>query len=110
MSRDGGKPVYSTAAPGVRQKDDRAASKPAGGSGPLKMRLEIKGRGGKAVTVLFNLPFGDADAKKHMQTLQSAAGVGCTLKDGVIELRGDVRDKADTYFAKLGIKCVRAGG
>ncbi len=93
-----GKPLYSTAKPGVTT------------SGPLKMRLETKGRGGKAVTVLFNLPFNEADAKKHMQAIQAAAGVGGTMKDGTIELRGDVRDKADAYFAKVGIKCLRAGG
>lgn len=98
MSRDGGKPLYSTSKPGVT------------GEGPLKMRLETKGRGGKAVTVLFNLPFNDQDAKKHMQAIQAAAGVGGTMKDGQIELRGDVRDKADAYFLKQGIKCVRAGG
>lgn len=110
MVRDSGKPVYSTAAPGVRRKEQASPAKAAASGGPLKMRLETKGRGGKAVTVLFNLPFSEADAKTHMQTLQSQAGVGGTCKDGKIELRGDVRDKADAYFAKLGIKCVRAGG
>jgi translation initiation factor 1 len=110
MSRDGVKPVYSTLNPGVRQKEGRGEKPASSTGGPLKMRLEKNGRGGKAVTVLFNLPFGEAEAKKHMQAIQASAGVGGTQKDGTVELRGDVRDKAEAYFAKLGIKVVRAGG
>ncbi len=103
------KPVYSTAHPGARQKEEKPASfKPS--TGPLKLRLETKGRGGKAVTVLFNLPFTEDVARSHMQTLQSACGAGATFKNGTIEMRGDLRDRVEAYFGKLGVKVLRAGG
>ena len=74
------------------------------------MRLESKGRGGKFVTVVFNLSFGAADATKHLKTLQSKLGTGGTYKDDMIEFRGDVRSKVEDYFAALNIKIIRAGG
>ena len=79
-------------------------------SGPMKMRLESKGRGGKQVTVLFNLPFSRAEAEKHLKALQGQLGTGGTLTESTIEFRGDQRDRVEPYFAKLAIKVVRAGG
>ena len=74
------------------------------------MRLESKGRGGKQVTVLFNLPFNTEDAKQIMKTLQVQLGTGGSLKDGSIEFRGDVRSRIEEYFTKNNLKIIRAGG
>lgn len=104
------KPVYSTAT-------GRAPKDPPGkkdgyvkSAGPAKMRLETAGRGGKAVTVLFNLPFEEAEAVALMKQLQSTLGCGATFKEGRIELRGDVRARVEQEFAKRGQKLVKAGG
>lgn len=105
------RPVYSTA--GGRRKDDPKKSAGSSGplaSGPAKMRLETKGRGGKAVTVLWNLPLTEADAKGLMKELQGVLGCGATFKDGQIEIQGDHRDRVDAHFLKRGLKLVRAGG
>jgi translation initiation factor 1 (eIF-1/SUI1) len=32
------------------------------------------------------------------------------MKEGTLELRGDVRVKVETFFAKKNLKIVRAGG
>ena len=74
------------------------------------MRLETKGRGGKAVTVLFNLPFDEARARAIMKELQSALGSGATLKDSTIEFQGDRRERIEAYFAAHDLKIVPAGG
>ncbi len=100
--------VFSTSA-GDQRKNQTATAKHKT-SGPLKMRLETNGRGGKAVTVLFNLPFSDDIAKEHMRALQSQLGCGGSFKNATIEIRGDMREKIEKYFSALEIKVVRAGG
>ena len=74
------------------------------------MRLETKGRGGKAVTVLFNIPLPLKDAVQLGKDLQQKLGVGGTFKDGCIELRGDLRDKVEKTLVTQGIPIKRAGG
>lgn len=106
--------VYSTDSSKAVQKEGKSGK--AGGStamstgGPCKIRLESKGRGGKSVTVIFNWSFSETQARDHLKDLQSQLGTGGTIKEGVIELRGDVRSKVEEYFAKKGVKVVRAGG
>ena len=105
------RPVYSTAT--GRATKEKKQSKDAAykvSEGPTKVRLETKGRGGKAVSVLFNMPFEEKDAKRLMKDLQTLLGVGATFKNGAIELRGDVREKLAAIFADRGWKLVRAGG
>lgn len=109
------KPVYTTGqAAGGKSGDLRERGKEKGGyvksAGPAKMRLETKGRGGKAVTLLFNLPFDEPQAVGLMKDLQASLGCGATFKDGAIELRGDLRDRIEAWFVKQGWKLVRAGG
>ena len=78
--------------------------------GPTKMRLETAGRGGKAVTVLFNLPLDENEAKAFLKEMQGAFGCGGSVKDNTLELRGDVRPRVEQLFAKKNLKIVRAGG
>jgi len=75
-----------------------------------KMRLESKGRGGKQVTVLFELSISEPVARELLSSLQNLLGTGGTFKDGNIEIRGDVRNRVADYFAKQGWKLTRAGG
>jgi translation initiation factor 1 len=107
------KPLYSTAVGFSKaDKDGRKSDGYKPSAGPLKMRLETNGRGGKAVTVLFQLTFAEDEARRVMKELQSQLGCGATLKDreGVIELQGDRRDRVEAYFKERGQKLVRAGG
>ena len=105
----GEKLAYST--DGVSQKKDPKKKESfVPSEGPCKMRLETKGRGGKSVTVLFNLPFDKAKGKKIMKDLQTILGCGGTLKNGMIEFRGDVRDDVEAIFQKNQMKIVRSGG
>lgn len=102
--------VYSTDKTTNEKSKAGNSEKPKPGKGPCKMRLESNGRAGKQVTVLFNLPFSDSEARELMRTLQSKFGCGATFKDGTIEFRGDLRPKLEDHFAKAGMKLVRAGG
>jgi translation initiation factor 1 len=104
------KPLYSTAT-GRQQKEN--SSKGASyqrGEGPAKMRLESKGRGGKSVTVIFNIPLDEEAARKLGSEMKSQFGCGGTFKDSSIELAGDMRDKVETFFTKKSLQIKRAGG
>ncbi len=103
--------VYSTTSgKAKKQKKSKTSHDFVASGGPAKMRLESKGRAGKTVTVLFELPLEPKDAKKHMKNMQALFGCGATLKGGTIELRGDLCSKVAEYFEKNGLKIIRAGG
>ena len=67
-----------------------------------KLRLEKKGRGGKAVTVVFDLPNNDAFLKELSGELKRACGAGGTVAEGGVEIQGDVRDRVRDVLVKKG--------
>ena len=67
-----------------------------------KLRLEKKGRGGKTVTVVLDLPRNDAFLKELSQELKRACGVGGSTSEDTVELQGDVRDRVRQLLAKKG--------
>ena len=87
-------------------------SKPAPKKGRVELRREKSGRGGKTVTTLSafatHLPLGELDQLAF--DLKKSCACGGTLKGRVIELQGDVRDKAFSELEKRGFQPVRAGG
>ena len=103
--------VYSSTKGKVKKgsKDNRG-QKYQKSSGPTKVRLEKKGRGGKQVTVLFNLPFEESEAKQLMKDLQAKLACGGSFKDGCIHFSGDMRDKIEEIFKTLDKKIIRSGG
>jgi translation initiation factor 1 len=58
-----------------------------------KLRVEKKGRGGKTVTVVFDLPKNDNFLQELAQKLKRACGTGGAVTEDTIELQGDVRDR-----------------
>jgi translation initiation factor 1 len=58
-----------------------------------KLRMEKKGRGGKTVTVVYNLPNNAAFLKDLCSELKRACGTGGAVAEGAIELQGDLRDR-----------------
>jgi translation initiation factor 1 len=76
----------------------------------LKIRLEKNSRGGKTVTVIFELPKNDDYNKDLEKKLKSHCGSGGAYKDGNIEIQGDHREKIKTFLEKLNFKIKFAGG
>jgi translation initiation factor 1 len=58
-----------------------------------KLRVENSGRGGKTVTVVYDLPRNEAFLKALAQELKRACGTGGAAGDGTVELQGDLRDR-----------------
>jgi translation initiation factor 1 len=78
---------------------DCRCSKPGQATEPLpariiaKLRLEKQGRGGKSVTVLFDLPDNAEFLTELATALKKSCGTGGTVRPGVVELAGDVRER-----------------
>lgn len=72
-----------------------------------KLRLEKSGRGGKAVTVIFDLPNDPAWLKELAGKLKKACGVGGTAGEARVEIQGDQREKLREILPKLGFKTVK---
>ena len=105
----GDKPVYSTGAGDMRQGSGKKSAY-VKSSGPAKMRLETKGRGGKAVTVVRGVTLDAAAVAALGKRLRTACGSGGTVKDGTIEVQGDHCERVMDALRKEGWVVKRAGG
>jgi translation initiation factor 1 len=85
-----------------------AADKAVPGDGVLRVRRETGGRGGKTVTTISGAS--PADARDLAKALKKVCGSGGAVKDGIVELQGDHRDKVVAYLQKQGRTAKPAGG
>ena len=76
----------------------------------MRVGRQTKGRRGKGVTVVTGVPLSGPDLAKLAKTLKQRCGTGGTVKDGVIEIQGDHRDKLVADLTKQGFTVKRAGG
>jgi translation initiation factor 1 len=102
--------VYSTTDGDLRRARPADAVRARSTAGPVKVRREVAGRRGKAVTTVSNLPLTDAEVKELAGRLKKRCGVGGSAKDGVIELQGDHRDVVVAELEAAGYRVVLAGG
>ena len=101
--------VYSTSDGDLRKARDPKTVAPQV-SGRVKVRREVAGRRGKAVTTVANLPLSENDLKALAGRLKKRCGVGGSVSGGVIELQGDHRDAVMELLRAEGYDPVLAGG
>jgi translation initiation factor 1 len=97
----------------VTDRPPPSPAKPAAAAkGPPKVRVgrEVAGRGGKGVTVITGLPLAAAALEALGGTLKKSCGAGGAVRDGVIEIQGDHRDRLVAELQKLGYDAKRSGG
>jgi translation initiation factor 1 len=101
--------VWSSSGGDLRKRRDEPVTRPAAG-GRVKVRREVAGRRGKAVTTVSGVPLDDAGLRELAGRLKKRCGVGGSAKDGVIELQGDHRDVVVEVLRADGYDVVLAGG
>jgi translation initiation factor 1 len=112
MSDDTNKTVWTSEQGDLRKK----SVSPAGDTSlppqqqTVYLHRESSGRGGKAVTVVKNLVLSVDDLKGMAKRLKWDCGTGGTIKDGLIEIQGEHREKIADVLRKLGYKVKIAGG
>ena len=67
-----------------------------------KLRMEKKGRGGKTVTVVYDLPGNAAFLKELAGELKRACGTGGSVADNTVEIQGDQRERVREVLLKKG--------
>jgi translation initiation factor 1 len=77
--------------------------------GIVRLLRDRKGRGGKTVTLVAGLP-NNAELDPLASALKRLCGTGGTVRDGVIEIQGDVRDRIKPELERRGYKVKIAGG
>ena len=80
------------------------------GDGIVRVSRQTQGRKGKGVTVITGIPLEPEPLSQLASELKSRCGCGGTVKDGVIEIQGEHRDKLVELLQKKGWTVKKAGG
>ena len=80
----------------------RTADEPLPARIVAKLRIEKKGRGGKTVTVVYDLPRNEGFLKELGARLKRGCGTGGAVTEDGIELQGDMRERIRPILAGLG--------
>lgn len=76
----------------------------------IRIKREIKGRKGKAVTMISGFSKDEGDLKNLASQLKNICGTGGSAKDGIIIIQGDYREAVKIELEKQGFKTKFAGG
>jgi translation initiation factor 1 len=76
----------------------------------VRIQRQTQGRGGKTVCVITGVPLNEAALKDLAKQLKQHCGCGGSVKDGMIEIQGDFRDKLKAALEKAGFTVKLAGG
>ncbi|MBT5484597.1 MAG: stress response translation initiation inhibitor YciH [Gammaproteobacteria bacterium] len=80
------------------------------GDGIIRLSRETKGRKGKGVTLVNGVQGSEAELKALGKRLKQICGTGGTVKNSIIEIQGDVREKIKLELENMGHKVKLAGG
>jgi len=76
----------------------------------VRVRRQTQGRAGKGVTIINGLPLSEAALTALAGELKRFCGSGGTVKDAVIEIQGEHRDRLVAELIRRGFAAKRAGG
>jgi translation initiation factor 1 len=76
----------------------------------VRVAREVSGRSGKGVSVISGLALGAAELDALGAALRRYCGAGGTVRNGVIEIQGEHRDRLVAELRRLGYAATRAGG
>ena len=76
----------------------------------VRLGRETKGRRGKGVTTVSDVPLDEAGLLDLAAKFKQRCGTGGTVKDGIIEIQGDQRDRLAAVLEEMGYRVKRVGG
>lgn len=82
----------------------------AGLDGWVKIQYQTKGRKGKGVTLIADLPLAEQELKKLAKELKTKCGTGGAVKARLIEIQGDQRPILQALLEQKGYKLKFIGG
>ncbi len=106
-SKDG--VVYSTNPDYKFETNDETTESVEPGKQTLYIALE-RLKGGKVATIVENFIGPEAELEALGKELKTKCGTGGSVKDGVIIIQGEQREKVITLLTKMGYKTKRKGG
>lgn len=80
------------------------------GNGKVRISYETKGRKGKGVTLIKELPLTVSELSTLAKSLKKLCGTGGAVKDGVIEIQGDQRQRLLDALNQQGYQAKLSGG
>ncbi len=108
------KPLHTARGVVLRRAPERSTPQPPaphpGSPARVRVGREVAGRGGKGVSVITGLPLAGAELEALARQLKKLCGAGGAVRDGVIEIQGDHRDRLVAELSSLGYEVKRAGG
>jgi protein-tyrosine phosphatase len=76
----------------------------------VRLRRETKGRRGKVVTTVSDVPLDESALHELAARLKDRCGTGGTVKDGRIEIQGDQSARLAAVLEGMGYRVKRVGG
>lgn len=112
MSKNDNRTVWSSEHGDLRKQKENSSSikSLSPQQQTVYLHRESSGRRGKAVTLVKNLVLSADDLKALAKKLKEACGTGGTIKDDIIEIQGEQRERIAEVLRKLGYKVKIAGG
>lgn len=86
----------------LHEEEEDEVSTPVPEKQQLKVFLDTKHRAGKAVTVVEHFVGAAADIEELGKKLKNYCGTGGAVKDGLIIVQGDQREKVLQFLIKAG--------
>jgi translation initiation factor 1 len=83
---------------------------PVPADGVIRIRREVKGRGGKTATVASGFRLDDDRLEQLAAELKRRCGAGGSVKDGEILIQGDHRETLLAELKQKGFAVKRSGG
>ena len=80
------------------------------GDGIVRIERQSKGRKGKPVCLIRGIQLPESALQSLHRELKKMCGAGGTLKDGVMEIQGDHRNRLEAELKKRGFKVKFVGG
>lgn len=102
--------VYSTEGGRIASTTPKTEAISTSPDGVVRIHRETKGRKGKGVSLIKGLGLDAPQVQALCTELKKQCGCGGTVKEGVIEIQTDNREKLQALLIKKGFSVKLAGG